>query len=262
MSWLRRIPVFIAVLIALDVALVLAPMIDFWLGSPYAIVRNTLNLDSEHSLPAWYSSIQWFCVGALFGVLAIGAFMSNFKKLPPGFATMAIFSLVCIAFSADEIVGIHEWLGLRSDALLPGGDRANISLWRTGVWPLLIGMPVVVIFVYMVMRMRRVFAPSPRALRLFIGGLALMFAGALLLELAANLIATPKESRGLVMLQVGAEEFLEMLGVSVLAWSALDLLRAYGVELRAPSFSGAVAESPSRTGYRANSAHGRTMFSG
>ena len=63
---LRRIPVGICVLFAADVALVLAPTLDYLIGSPFSAVRNWLSLDSEFSLPAWYSSMQWLCAAMLF----------------------------------------------------------------------------------------------------------------------------------------------------------------------------------------------------
>jgi len=40
---------------------------------------------------------------------------------------------------------------------------------------------------------------------------------------------------GLFLTQVVVEEFLEMLGVTLIAWSASSLLDAYGFQLRLPA---------------------------
>lgn len=222
-----------------NVVLVVAPAVDYGIGSPYAVVRSTLDLDSEHSLPAWYASIQWFIASALFGSFVI--------LLRRGWrSAMTALALVCLAFSADEIVGFHEWLGQRTDALLPGGDRANTVLWRTGIWPLIIGVPVVLLLGGMLVQVRRMYAPAPRAFRLLVLGFALMFGGALLVELGANLVVDPDDNQGLALLQLICEELLEMLGVTLIIWSAYALLVAYGCELRlSPAVARATARSAS-----------------
>lgn len=257
LAWLRRIPTAVAVLLVLDGALVLAPLIDFWAGSPFAIVRNRLDLDSEHSLPAWYSSMQWFCVGVLFGLFAIGAARGSWRKCSPGMVTMALFALLCLAFSAEEIIAIHEWLGQRSDVLLPGQSRANTRFSSTGIWPLLIGMPIVAILAFMVVQMRRIFAPAPRAMRLLIVGLAVMFAGALIVELGANLIAGAPDRSGMALLQLAIEEGFEMVGVSLLVWSALDLLHIHGFELHVPQHALSAAMRRDRMQAPPSSSHER-----
>jgi hypothetical protein len=239
MSSSRRIPAGIVALLWINVLVVLAPVIDYALGSPFAIVRNTLDLDSEHSGPAWYSAILWFCAGALFGLLALSAAA---QQSLARFAPVAAFAVVCIAFSAEEIVGIHEWLGRQSDALLPGGDRSNIALSRTGIWPVLVGIPVLIILFFLIRNMRRLFAPAPRAFILLAIGLAIMFTGALAVELTSNLLAAPRQASAAALLQLACEEFLEMTGTTFVVWSAHELLQAYGFRLTHPSLTPAVAE--------------------
>jgi hypothetical protein len=227
-----KIPVPIAVLFAMSVALIVAPIVDFWLGSPFTRLRHLIYLDGEMTLQAWYSSMQWFCAGLLFGVLTLHAYRSRLR----GLVAAGAFTLACIAFSIDEIAGIHEWLGQKSDALLPSGTRQQTALARTGIWPILLGVPVLAALAIIVLRMRYLFLPaSPRALRLLTTGLVIMFTGALAIELGANLIEKIPENRGLNLAQLAVEEFMEMLGVSFIVWSVYELLRAHGVALKMPA---------------------------
>lgn len=227
----RRVPVPVALLFAMDIALVAAPVIDYWSGSPFGRLRHLIDLDAENTLPTWYSSMQWFCAAFLFALLTIHAYRSRLR----GLTAAAALALACCAFSIDEIAGIHEWLGHKSDALLPGGSRAATGLWSTGLWPFLLGIPVLLMLTVVVIRIRDIFvARSPRALQLLVVGLVIMFTGALGVELAANLVGTGSGNGGLVLSQLVLEEFMEMLGVSFIVWSAYDVLLAYGFELKMP----------------------------
>jgi hypothetical protein len=79
----------------------------------------------------------------------------------------------------------------------------------------------------------------------------IMFSGALLVELAKNLIGADAAGGGAAMMQVVLEEFLEMIGVTVIIWAAYDLVVAHGFALSTPlasmaaQVSAGVAEQPS-----------------
>src|SRR5690606_19543507 len=160
--FLRGIPLLILALFAADVALSAAPLIDQLAGSPFNRLRNFIDVSREASLPTWYSSMQWFCAGVLFALAPLYAW----RRRLPGMAALAGLALVCLVFSADEVAGMHEWLGKRSDVLLPGGERAGTVFWRTGPWPFVIGVPVIALLAVMIYRARKAFAPAPRSLRL------------------------------------------------------------------------------------------------
>ena len=128
----RRLPAGIALLFALDLALMLAHVADHLVGSPSTQLRHWLDLDHERSIATWYSSMQWFCAAVLFGLIP-----AHLRQRPSRTVlALAGVALLCLVFSLDEAIGIHEWLGHKSDALLPGGDRHKTSFARTGVWPL------------------------------------------------------------------------------------------------------------------------------
>jgi hypothetical protein len=228
----RRIPVGIALLFAIDASLVLAALLDYLAGSPFSQLRNWLNLDSEFSLPAWYSSMQWFCAAFLFGCISI----SVWRHRAEGMWALATFSLLCLAFSIDEILGIHEWLGRQSDALLPGGDRHSTSFTRTGIWPLLIGIPVVTVLAVLLIFLQRMFVRTARTacIRL-VAGVVIMFTGALIVELGSNVVAAGAGGDGLVILQLATEELLEMVGVTFIVWAAYEFALAHGLAITLPA---------------------------
>jgi hypothetical protein len=228
---LRRVPRLIFVLFACNVALIAAPVLDMAAGRPFSRLSRFLYLDAETTLQAWYSSMLWFVAAVFFGLVATHAHFSRLR----GALAVALFAAACLAFSIDEIAGVHEWLGQKSDALLPGGDRTNTALARTGIWPLLIGIPVVVLLAAICLRARSIFEPrAPRAFQLLTIGLVLMFTGALAVEMLLNLLERPATYSAIHLLQHASEEFLEMLGASVVVWSGLKLLKAYGFELKVP----------------------------
>ncbi len=245
---MRRIPPLVLALFTINIVLILLPVIDYAAGSPFSKLRNFFYLDAETTLQAWYSSMQWFLAASLFGAFALYAYRSRL----PGMLAIVAFTGLCLAFSVDEIAGIHEWLGERSDALLPGGDRANSIFARTGIWPILIGVPMLVVLAVMVFRARRIFLPrASLAFWLLAIGLATMFTGALAIELLANLLDKPtdaSEYQAIHLLQHATEEFLEMLGVSLIVWSGLELLKTYGFALQtpAPAVSAAAAREARR----------------
>lgn len=228
---MRRMPVPVIALLVVDVVLIALPVIDHAFGSPYNRLRHFLSLDDETTLQAWYSSIQWFVAGGLYGVLFIYAHRSQRR----GMLAIGLFASMCIAFSLDEIAWIHEWVGQKLDVFLPGGDRANTIFSRTGLWPLLIGLPVLGVLTAILLRARAIFFPfSPRAFRLLATGLVIMFTGALVIELMVNALERPVDYGGIHLLQHASEEFLEMSGVTIIVWSGLEILQAHGIELHIP----------------------------
>ena len=222
------LPVGIACLLALDIALVVAPVIDFLVGSPYSAIRNWLHLDSEMSLPAWYSSMKWLAAALLF----VSAPLYLWRQRLPGMPVLASLGCICLAFSIDEILGIHEWIGRQSDALLPDGRRAGTLFERTGIWPFLLGIPVMAILGALIVSARRLLGCTYRmtCVRL-IAGFAIMSAGAVIVELGKNLIAPEHDTSGIALLQLSIEELLEMLGASIVVWSAYEFARGHGLRL-------------------------------
>ena len=228
----RRIPLLIALLFAADCALALIPVIDYAAGHPFQRLSNLFNLDTERTVPTWYSSMQWLCAGAMFALFASHAWRSRMR----GALSIVALALACVTFSVDEVAEIHERLGFATDALLSGGSRDGTALWSTGLWPFVIGIPAIAMLAVAVRGTRHIFlARAPRALALLIVGFIVMFTGALVVELASNLVNAGAARGGAFLTQVVIEEWLEMLGVTLITWSAFTLLQVHGFALRLPA---------------------------
>jgi hypothetical protein len=223
----RRIPLLIALLFAADLALALIAVTDFAAGHPWPRLSNLFNLDTEQTIPTWYSSMQWLCAGAMFASFATHAWQRRMR----GALCIGTLAAACIVFSIDEVAEIHERLGFASDALMSGGTRSGSALWSTGLWPFVIGVPAITAIAIVVRGTRHIFlARAPRALLLLIVGFIVMFSGAVGVELIANFVSADKHS-ATFLAQVVVEEALEMLGVTLIAWSAFSLLEAYGLDI-------------------------------
>lgn len=232
MNAIKRVPVWIALLLMIDVALALAPVVNFLLGSPHRVLTNWINLDSERSIPNWYSSMQWLCAAVMFALVPV----MLWRQRPAGWWILAALALLCLTFSVDEIVGMHEWLGIQADALLPGGDRANTGFAQTGLWPFVAGGPVVIALAGLGTALWRTLGKNHLlACGLMVVGFAIMFTGALVVELASNFIPMGETESGRALAQVVAEEFLEMLGVTIIVWSGYEFARDHGLALQAVS---------------------------
>lgn len=223
----RRLPLLIALLFAADLALAIIAVVDFAAGHPWPRLSNLFNLDAEQTVPTWYSSMQWFCAGAMYASFATHAWQGRMR----GALCITALAAACVVFSIDEIAEIHERLGFATDALLSGGTRSGTALWSTGLWPFVIGIPAITAIAIVVRGTRHVFlARAPRALVLLIVGFIVMFSGAVGVELIANFVSADKHSAAFLA-QVVIEETMEMLGVTLIAWSAFSLLEAYGLDI-------------------------------
>ena len=128
MSVLRRVgplgvPVIVWAFFAIDVAIGTIYSVDHLLGTPFAPVTRMFDLDGESNVPTWYSSIQWFVVFAvLFGVAERRVSLADRRSW-----FLWLLPLVFLAFSADEVVQLHEHIGAESDGLLFGQTRVGHS---------------------------------------------------------------------------------------------------------------------------------------
>jgi hypothetical protein len=227
----RQMPLLIALLFAADLMLAIIPVLDFVIGRPYQLLSNLFNLRNEGTLPTWYSSMQWFCAGAMFVLFAIHALRSRMR----GALSIAALALACSAFSIDEVAKIHELLGSVANSLMDRPLR-EVGLWATGLWPVVVGIPAIVVLAITVRGTRHIFlARTSRALVLLIIGFAVMLTGAVIVELGVNLLDETGPRGGSFLIQVVVEELMEMLGATCVVWSASALLHAYGFRLRMPT---------------------------
>ena len=77
---------------------------------------------------------------------------------------LAVLPLVFLALSVDEVARIQEWIGERTDILLPGGSRANTPLPETGIWMFVVGVSFLAAFVRLISSIRMYFQDNPNEL--------------------------------------------------------------------------------------------------
>lgn len=219
-----RVPAVVATFFVADLTLGAAYILDYLADHPYGQLSLFLDLNKEGNLPTWYSSVQWFSVAILWGLFA----QRNFRRSQAASCLLLILPLVFLALSLDEVAQIHEWLGVRSDSLLPGASRKNTMFSHTGIWMLVFGVPFVAGFTALALSLRSYFCRAPGAFRKILWGMAVMLAGALGIEMLSNFVVADSLYG---TLQVFAEELSEMLGATMVLWGSYELLAAEGIVL-------------------------------
>ncbi len=215
---LNRVPGPILFFYGMDLMLGCAYLVIVASGCQLETLNNFLNLEREANLPTWYSSIQLFIVAAFLGVFACWNTRSN----QPFSWILPLLPLLMLVLSIDESTEIHEWMGYKSDSLLPGGDRRNTPFYYTGIWMFLIGIPFLIGFTSLLTALRRYFHPTPGAQAKILIGSLILVGGATGVETAANFIPL---KTWLFYSEVFLEEVLEMVGATTMLWGAYCLLK-------------------------------------
>jgi nitrate/nitrite transporter NarK len=147
--------------------------------------------------------------------------------------------LLCTMLSADEVARVHEWIGRKADhALLPGGSRYTTPLLRSGIWMFLLVPPVAFAAWIGARAVFRFYAGAHASRVRAVVGWVGFFGAAGGLELLANLTVGNEH---LSVLQVLAEESGEMLAVTVICWSQVELLRGASARI---AFEAPVGREP------------------
>jgi hypothetical protein len=222
--FLYRIPAFVLGFYLIDLVLGFAYLVNVSSGCQIETLNNFLNLEREANLPTWYSSLQLSIAAAL---LAIFAYW-NFRLERASSWVLLLFPLLLLVLSMDESTEIHEWMGYKSDSLLPGGDRKNTPFYYTGIWMFLIGIPFLIGFTALLMTLRTYFRTTRGVLFKFLLGGFLLVGGATGVETATNFI--PLRS-WLFYSEIFLEEVLEMVGVTTILWGAYSLLEGNGFSI-------------------------------
>ncbi|MFN2384908.1 MAG: hypothetical protein ABR576_01220 [Thermoanaerobaculia bacterium] len=199
-------------------------LLDAALGHPNRRFTRLVDLDGEANLPTWYSSGQLLVLGLLLGLFAIATDRRE-ERSWPFFALAAL----CHLMSLDEVAQIHEPLGSRVDALLPGGSRQGSLFPRTGIWMFLLGPPFLLVVVFLWRLAAPLLADRKRVVRLYLVGFVVYTASVLGIEILANAVTR----RGLASaIQIVCEELGEMLGLTLLVWATVELLASYSINIR------------------------------
>lgn len=220
----QRVPASIAVFFACDLFLVCAYAANQLAGAPFWFPTHLLDLDGEQTVPEWYSSMQLFMGGFLLCGLAwhVGSHVRDRVKA-------YLLAAVLFGLSLDESVAIHEWLGDKTDLLFFATSRANTQFGFSGLWPLALLPPVIILFVSVCYFNRQLFQNRRAiAIRLLLGfGLLVTAAGAC--DVVANFFW--KKHALLYQIELIIEELGEMLGGTLILWAIRDLLISHGMRI-------------------------------
>jgi hypothetical protein len=235
------LPAFICVWYFADVTLVVLYALN-------ALVRDgkrdkltwLLDLNQEGNIPTWFSTVQYGLIGALLLIFAI----RNLDRTRKSSVLLVFLPLVFILLSLDETAQIHEYIGAKSDALLPGAARTNTIFRITGIWMFLVGIPFFVAMIALLLSIRPYFSQSRGVLIKFFIGLCILMLGAAGIETISNFVGRRTLD---YYTQVAAEELAEMLGSTTMLWAAYELLIAHGFRI---NLQPAISVSEGQTGHR------------
>ncbi len=202
-------------LTAADALFALAYLASRWWLEPSGYLARNLDLNAEQSLTTWYASSK-LLLASWIAFEAVGPTEERQGRRRP-WLPLAL-PVLLLALSVDEIVGVHERLGVLMDWLVV--DRRDTLFVRTHYWmfpcALLLmaaGAPIV----------RALATSSPQGAKLVRVGIALLIAGGGGVEALQNFLErdTPPH-----WLQIAVEETLENVAGTVLVAAALELRRA------------------------------------
>ncbi|WP_303906041.1 hypothetical protein [Thiohalomonas denitrificans] len=191
--------------------------LGWYLGDPVWIIRRLVDLNGEMNIPTWFSSLQLAAIGGVFGYIWYRQRLVRGGEGPV--TTMFLYAgLGFLFFSLDESTGLHESVSVAFEKVtwLPrfSGDH--------GLWvPIYGALGITALFIAR-KQVRTIRALFPRLFALFAAGVAIVLAGAVGVEIITYEFITAPGSMTYA-LAVSVEEFCEMLGASVILYSALRL---------------------------------------
>lgn len=208
----RRLSWLLGGLVAIELVIVAIYVATALAGSP-SQVGVLFNLDEEANVPAWFSSMQLFSIGLVM-LLAAGSPLRG-RDGQRGLVTLLGCGFVFL--SMDEAAGFHE--------------KVTTVMSRVSWAPRFSGGHGIWMFVYVVLAAAAVAAlyrPIVRLVRSYprdvlgvAAGLGILGLGAVGVEAIGYEFLGDNPTIGLKTLQVAAEEFLEMLGGSVILVSTV-----------------------------------------
>ena len=201
-------------LLALDTIFVAVYIALIALGRHKHELFVLFNLDKEANLPSWYAGTQLF-------IVAIGYLVLGSRLIPDRRKTSVLrplWLLLGVGFtllSADEIGAVHERMG-HTLKHLKVFNFHYLDQWM--VLYLAIALVLAIVFGRQLLTVWREWRSE---VLLFFLGFAVLAGGAI----AAEMIHISRDMEGMrLLIEVGAEEWLEMFGVTILILPAYRIL--------------------------------------
>ena len=201
-------------LFAADFVLVAAYVVGTFVAVPNAQIYHLINLDAEASLGAWFSSSQLLVTSLVFAVAAY-----NGGRRSAQFGFLCICALAFLFLSADESASIHEKITM----LTRGVNYLPRFNGNHGAWiPIYLGLAIVFLLLTWKTWLQS-WQSQRRELAIFLLGIGLFVAGAVLLEIVSYGALRDLENRSYYAYQVLFEEALELAGVTFILLGALSI---------------------------------------
>ena len=203
-------------LILFELCLVLIFAADTLLGSPSWIIKELIDLDEEHNIPAWFSSVQLFLIALVF-------LLKSCQLYPDHSPLRSFFLMVSTGFiflSADEVASIHEkitWV-FKHVEFMPRfkGDH--------GIWIFVYALIGLILFLAAFRTLAAMWKRYRQATLIMAIGMGMALIGGVVMEVISYQFLRSGSTPLLYKAEVAIEEFLEMSGVSVTLYGAILLL--------------------------------------
>ena len=184
-------------LVLFEVVMVLIFLVSNLLGNPSYGIHATFDLDGEACLPAWFSAMQLFVVGALL----MGASRARqLQGISPLFLKLVGAGFIYI--SADEAAMIHE----RAQGLLKYVKKMP-QINGHGVWIFIYFAIGMVILLASRRHLFSLWKSFRQEMSIAVLGFTLFLFGAVGLEIASYLFLRSGAAPFLYVLEVALEEF-------------------------------------------------------
>ena len=208
------------VVIGLALASLLGQYFKFYLGDDrmFGFVPR-FDVNTEQSIPTWYSSITLLLCSALLATIAIAKHTAGdrFRYYWTGLAIAFLY------LSVDEAASLHELLNHVTPKVLPD-SQAFSQPWviPAALFALVFGIAYVRFLLHLPKKTQRFFVA---AFVLYVGGAVLMeVLGALHWQAASSTGELSADQNMIMAVMLTIEEIFEMLGVLAFIYGLLDYI--------------------------------------
>lgn len=184
-----------------------------YIDIPWWSLRQMVDMDAEISIATWFSSIQYFVVA----VILYAAAKNNLRRVHVSSAYLIFGALLFLVLSVDESAALHEKItnaakSIKQDWMLINGHAAWLAVYAT------LFVLAVVVCIRQLLSLWKYYRTEA-----LIGmcGVIVLATGAVGLEILSYRFMAAG-GRAYVMIVTG-EEFLEMLGVSIVLYAVVRL---------------------------------------
>ena len=229
----RHLLGLLGTLVAIELLMV-AIYVATALASSPSQIGVLFNLDEEANIPAWFSSMQLLLIGLVM-LLAAGSPLRGRDGLR---GLLMLLGCAFVFLSMDEAAAVHE----KVTTVMSRISWAPRFSGGHGIWMFVYFALAAAALVVLFRPILRLIRSYPQDVLGVFAGLVILGAGAVGVEAVGYEIVGDNATAGLKTLQVAAEEFLEMLGGTVILVATVRF--AAREELPVPRTAHANTSSP------------------